>query len=654
MTTSEGGLDAVASLIDSGEWRHADQDALVVARDTLERGADLYVFDTDEFVRVVERLIAEGVDLTDLPTLERRLNLGDSSAAQLLEFRSDVLRSPELEPPAVMLSPSGEPGGVILHTHRREPEFVRPRAHIEVPASAAFPIRVESRETVRRTPHIDLSSEALSPGVTFDVEVYADTAPARDDEQSEEIQLDDQTGEPLPLGVWLVTTSHFENLGSETGTITIAPDQERSSTATFKLAVTEKPRDLKRASITALFAHDGRPCGRVLRVTPLTAKARRKPRHAPTPPEPPTALRVYSRAPRTDLTIEIAARADGAAVRFPFKITTRHEDIEPIIGLWELPDETGALVKDAMGEFTQKNASNAQRIDALKGAGMELFNRSPHAFQALFWRLVKERRLPETIYIVSSEPYVPWELMVPNRELPDGSIEFRDPLGVEFVMGRWVEREHRSPAPSVLMSDSSVLAPTYAGERALKLADAEADFVCHQVPGVRLSPSDYAELKKALESRASTLVHFACHGASSATQAIYLDPNEAKLGTRTLRGMMGTATAFRKHKPLVFLNACEVARLQPALVGIGGFAEILIDAGASAVIAPLWSVRDSIAHDVALQFYDRVSDPTVRFADALRELRRKAYHDPDGEDTYAAYCFFGDPNAAQAAIPVAA
>jgi len=122
--------------------------------------------------------------------------------------------------------------------------------------------------------------------------------------------------------------------------------------------------------------------------------------------------------------------------------------------------------------------------------------------------------------------------------------------------------------------------------------------------------------------------------------------NGQNLNSSQIRGMTDVDRIFEEKHPFVFLNACEVGRTAPALVGVGGFAKSFVDLGASAVVAPLWSVKDNIAHAVAQEFYTRVkAQPNVPFAEILRDLRKKAYLAGQAEDTYAAYCFYGDPAA---------
>jgi len=107
---------------------------------------------------------------------------------------------------------------------------------------------------------------------------------------------------------------------------------------------------------------------------------------------------------------------------------------------------------------------------------------------------------------------------------------------------------------------------------------------------------------------------------------------------RTLKGFQA---AF-KDGPLAFLNACEVGGQVLTLDGVGGFANSFIELGASAVVAPLWAVQDDIALEVTKTFYP-LALKGVPFAEVMKQIRAEAY--TSAIDSYAAYCFYGDPMA---------
>ncbi len=253
-----------------------------------------------------------------------------------------------------------------------------------------------------------------------------------------------------------------------------------------------------------------------------------------------------------------------------------------------------------------------------------------------------------TIAVVSDEPYIPWELMVPNRRHGE-SMERRRALGVEFAIGRWINANGSSGPQKIRLVDSLVVAPEYKGRRELKSAKDEADFVSTRFPpGQLVDPANLDHIDQTLAVTRASLLHFVCHGAESegeVDQVIYL-ADEQPFASTQVKGLDGFPDFLAKSIPMVFLNACEVGRPTTALVGIGGFAKEFIELGASAVIAPLWSVKDSLAHQVALDFYSKaLEDPPRPFAEILSEIRARGYDETIAEDTYAAYCFYGDPRA---------
>ena len=55
------------------------------------------------------------------------------------------------------------------------------------------------------------------------------------------------------------------------------------------------------------------------------------------------------------------------------------------------------------------------------------------------------------------------------------------------------------------------------------------------------------------------------------------------------------------------MNACEVGQSIRGWSAVGGFGPAFLQLNAGGVIAPLWSVFDTVADEVAKEFYDDVS-----------------------------------------------
>lgn len=503
---------------------------------------------------------------------------------------------------------------------------------------------------VKRTPHLSLSTKDLHPGDTFVVKVFANKDTSPSGETADDIVLRGAIGQTtFDLEVWLTGSQHFTVLDPRVGQLAIAISEAETKAATFNVQVNEHI-SLERAVLIAYFFHKGRACGKVERQVALEKAT------------PPAAgggrgdhgvLEVSTGASEPDLTIDIT---DPGRTRRALccKVSSRllRQEEQPEPEDWNLNEESHDLVKGFMDEFVRAGSTSDERILSLKGAGAELYHAAPESFKRVLWMLIDRKTPPRSISVTSEEPYIPWELMVPTRRLANGTLERRAPLGVEFAVGRWLHNDHLSPASRISLSDSFVIAPDYPGPKPapLKNAPAEVALVLGRVAGDWIKPADLKSLDARLGAGGRSLLHMVCHGADdprAGIQAIYLDGGVKRLLSLQVGQIAGVIEAFKK-KPLVFLNACDVGRPAIALVGIGGFAKAFIDLGASGVIAPLWSVRDTIAFDVATRFYNAIvpenaGAPTRSFADVLREIRALAYDPEIGEDTYAAYCFYGDP-----------
>jgi len=501
-----------------------------------------------------------------------------------------------------------------------------------------------------------LPDVAPAPGTTFSIEVYADTAVARTGEDSDPIVLLGQRGQMrFDVDVWLAGSAHFQIADPRSSRLVIDAASGLSTRARFTVSFASGPPG-EPATLTAYFFYNARPCGKVTRRLPVKRRLLKQGAAASAGgagADTHGSLTLDATAMPPDLTVEITdptrdRRALHCRVTTPLLGAAEH----PPISDWFLPEESPALVGQFMKEFVKPGITTRARVLSLKGAGLALFEAAPAAFKETLWRLIDAGTPPRSILIVSEEPFIPWELMIPWRPRRDGTREVREPLGVEFAVGRWMHEEYLSPPQRVPLVDSFVVAPEYPGPRPrpLPFAAAEATLVLATIPGDAIVPADLASIDDRVQAGRS-LLHFICHGADSAgvgIQVIYLAGGIETLSSLQIPALDGMAAAGRR-KPLVFLNACEVGRLNVALVGIGGFAKAFVDIGAGGVIAPLWSVRDELAFDVARRFYDAIGrHPAPAFADILRTIRKLAYDPDTGEDTYAAYCFYGDPAAARA------
>lgn len=274
---------------------------------------------------------------------------------------------------------------------------------------------------------------------------------------------------------------------------------------------------------------------------------------------------------------------------------------------------------------------------------MELFDCAPTNFKDIFWKLVDAKQVPRTVSIVSDDAAIPWELMIPFRS----ATEVRQPLGVECAVGRWITRDDTSAPQQFPLTVSLVVAPRYADpKRQLNHAETEAAFVLNQVHGERVEPARLVAIREALARVSPNLVHFIGHGADEDGLSESLDLEGGEQLTSTMvRGVHEFAEAFQRTPTLVVLSACDTGRPTVSLSGVGGMAGALIRLGAAGVVGALWSVDDRVAADVTREFYSTACAVDPRpFAEIIQAIRRKAYLESDScEDTYAAYCFYGDP-----------
>ena len=125
---------------------------------------------------------------------------------------------------------------------------------------------------------------------------------------------------------------------------------------------------------------------------------------------------------------------------------------------------------------------------------------------------------------------------------------------------------------------------------------------------------------------APRILHFAGHGEAgrSGTAASFIVLNDGSTLSTTY---FLNAPALKRNHPLVFLNACQLGAATATLGQPGGFAVVCVRAECSVVIAPLWSVNDQVAFQVATEFYDdvlgRPGVDAISVAEAMFNARQK-------------------------------
>jgi hypothetical protein len=548
----------------------------------------------------------------------------------------------------------GRPGKRAEETDRGDRAYYLERAtpkRAEDPLEAGPVVELEPEgeaaadRTLRRTPHLDAPERiAKAPGTEFVVTVYTDTKRLREGEAGKRVEVKLPPGvDSVEVGVLLQVSPHFEVAGDQYGTLELATAKPRSNSLAFSLRVAGDAPAAD-AGVGVLFTYRGHSCGYVARAWDWdTDEAEAPP--AESQPAAPATIPVHAESERPDLSVYVTAPINDG-INYQCAVDT------PLIEGYERATSSTPFAVPALGyrflttlldAIVDEDKTPAKRLRALTEIGHEAFEAAPPNFARVLWDLIDAGKRPETIYIASSEPTLPWELMIPRRF--DGKQPTKlAPLGTEFAIGRWTRGDSSSPPQRLPVATSFVVAPTYKKAHRQLDATAEIRFVKDRLRGTRVGPATVDELDRRFGGEHASLIHFVCHGASGQADddAIYLDDDE-ELRARESETLPGFVKLFDTDNPVIFINSCSTGQMVPALSGGAGFPRSFGNLGARAVVAPLWPVDDELARDIAIGIYEAALAPGAPpVAAILRDMRKKGYEAQD-VDTYAAYCFYGDP-----------
>jgi CHAT domain len=608
-----------------------------------------YLFDRGQFTSMTNAFLQH-------PPSERTVNLF-AQIFDIHEYKSaEETESPTVSPhgnPRLLLAADTQPqgsqsvfaGGWIanaskpnkvldhdFHMHKRN---VSALEGMDAPNSGA---EADVPELQTRVPHVDFSPEAPLVDEVFTVEVYADEEAFRQGEDGGAIAVPmTAVQNSVEIEVWLATSNGLRVVGSNIQKIILTKGQPRTTSAKFSVEWQAQADADAQQQVKVVFTYASRPCGWLTRmVTPGT-----KTSDAQGEMHSPQAAGVTPDMIITVVDVATDGQHFEVAVECPSIPAYQTKQTQS----WILESQADEMMRAYVANFSAPDLKNPRRRNALDGVGQLLYDLAPQHFKTALLQLATSVNRPLTILIASEEPHLPWELMMP----PTADGETALPLGARHVVGRWTDPTGRPPAQKVHVSGAWIISPNYLGSTVdlLKKQSAEAVLVATITKGEQLTPASYDTIEMSIKKSPRSLIHFVGHGAIAAgamTQALLLDDAD-QLDQLQLIGMRQLKEGIRKGQSLIFLNACQSGQPIRSLAGgAGGLAATFLSMGASAVIAPLWSVRDEIAFIISESIYEELKNGPIQLGELLRRCRARAYDGPDaGEDTFAAYCLYGDP-----------
>lgn len=353
-------------------------------------------------------------------------------------------------------------------------------------------------------------------------------------------------------------------------------------------------------------------------------------------------LRSSAEPASPDLLILVDEQRDGGQLAFHFRLKAR--DLE--FGLKFVPFCTEPMRRDPLPDFVDlfRDLEKIPRRDdaeqraaerRLASVGTKLFDELlPLELRRALWRIHPRVR---TVEIVSTETWIPWELL--KLRDPDHDDAFGPFFAEAFAMTRWLQGHEE-----VLSFPLERLALVVPEDSQLPQAAAERDAVrCHAPSEVIEVPARYLELTDALATGRFDAWHFTGHGLARGENpedwSLLLEVGH-RLRPSDLRG---EARQLGRTHPLIFLNACHSGRGGDGFAGAGGLAAAFLEAGAGALVAAHWALPDERARLFAEAFYARFAGARETFGEAVRQARLELRRACPGDPTWLAYTAFAHP-----------
>ncbi len=354
-------------------------------------------------------------------------------------------------------------------------------------------------------------------------------------------------------------------------------------------------------------------------------------------------------------TLRVGENKLGDEIRLEFELYSREHDLwdvyegAPII---DAPKFIASMYEQLESDWVS-NKDDAVVLDLkLSAYGKQLYNDLlPEPLRRKLW---KHRGDIEAILVVSTETYVPWEML--HMSDPDAP---NDPTSEKLFLGqkglvRWLHKVGVQPRDlTVRAGRVRHIVPNYPShEHKLPAAQLEATFMKDAFGSVDVGAhsSDLYSLLQA--ENGFDLLHFAGHGEAnpaSISQAAILFEGRVDNGSwvparaEALLVKQLPVAPGQTARPIVFLNACQVGRAGTTLGSVGGFAQAFLHRRAGAFVAPLWAVGDMPAFTFGKALYESFVRGGKPLAEAVKLAREAAL--ASGDPSWIAYAVYGHHDA---------
>jgi len=305
------------------------------------------------------------------------------------------------------------------------------------------------------------------------------------------------------------------------------------------------------------------------------------------------------------------------------------------------------IYKEIEQRWLSSNSDDETFTQDLRAYGAQLLDELiPKELQVTLW---EHRDQLKSIMVISTEPFIPWELVHlkdPAKGMPP-DLRFLGQMGLV----RWLHQAGWPPdVVKIRNGKVQYVVPDYPDpDYVLAEAAKEPLFLKKefQATAVTPQPNDVRDLLQ--QPGAFDLLHFACRGFAESDNI-----SNAQLmlqgrleGGKYLPAYLSATTAAQfsnlktaENRPVIVLNACQAARAVYTLTGVGEFAQTFINAGAGCFVSSLWSVGDQPARTFTETLYLELLRSRKLSDDAI-ETRKKAKN--AGDATWLAYAVYGHP-----------